>query len=165
MEKADVNYDSFRFSDIDRSRFFSDISGRAEEKRKSEPEPNPKHNTTEKHPSPNRSRGPRGLWWERSKFGPLCFPKLCLAQLDRKSFIHHVYNIGAAVNKRDFQKYIIDVYGESPDFPWESNPTFAVYRHSNNRKWFALLMDNPKLRLARGRYYRYCQSQDRKSVV
>lgn len=65
------------------------------------------------------------------------------------------------MNKRDFQKYIIDVYGESPDFPWESNPTFAVYRHSNNRKWFALLMDNPKLRLARGRYYRYCQSQMR----
>ena len=51
------------------------------------------------------------------------------------------------MNKQDFQKYIFDVYGVTPDFPWESNPTFAVYRHSNNRKWFALVMDIPKSRL------------------
>ena len=51
------------------------------------------------------------------------------------------------MNKQDFQKYIIDVYGVTPDFPWESNPTFAVYRHTNNRKWFALVMDIPKSRL------------------
>ena len=61
VEKADVNYDSFRFSDIDRSRFVSDMSGRGEDKRKSEPEQDTKHYTTEKRPSPNRSRGPRGL--------------------------------------------------------------------------------------------------------
>ena len=47
------------------------------------------------------------------------------------------------MNKQDFQKYIFEVYGVTPDFPWESNPTFAVYRHSNNRKWFALVMDIP----------------------
>lgn len=52
-----------------------------------------------------------------------------------------------ALNKQDFQKYIFEVYGVMPDFPWESNPTFAVYRHSNNRKWFALVMDIPKSRL------------------
>ena len=51
------------------------------------------------------------------------------------------------MNKQDFQKYIFDVYGVTPDFPWESDPTFAVYRHSNNRKWFALVMDIPKSRL------------------
>ena len=61
VEKADVNYDSFRFSDIDRSRFVSDMSGRAEDKRKSEPEPNQKHDTTEYRPPSPRSRGPRGL--------------------------------------------------------------------------------------------------------
>ncbi|MBR1483084.1 MAG: hypothetical protein IJ598_08985 [Ruminococcus sp.] len=32
VEKADINYDSFRFNDIDHSRFVSDLSGRAEEK-------------------------------------------------------------------------------------------------------------------------------------
>ena len=51
------------------------------------------------------------------------------------------------MNKQDFQKYIHDVYGVTPDFPWECNHTFAVYRHSNNRKWFALVMDIPKSRL------------------
>jgi type IV secretory pathway TraG/TraD family ATPase VirD4 len=61
VEKADVNYDSFRFSDIDRSRFVSDMSGRAEDKRKNELEPNSKHDTTEYRPPSPRSRGPRGL--------------------------------------------------------------------------------------------------------
>ena len=61
VEKANVNYDSFRFSDIDRSRFVSDMSGRAEDKRKNEPEPNPKHDTTDYRPPSPRSRGPRGL--------------------------------------------------------------------------------------------------------
>ena len=51
------------------------------------------------------------------------------------------------MNKPELQKYISDIYGVSPDFPWESNPTFAVYRHASNRKWFALVMDIPKIRL------------------
>ena len=61
VEKADVNYDSFRFSDIDRSRFVSNMSGRAENRSKSGPEPNSKHHTTEYRPPLPRSRGPRGL--------------------------------------------------------------------------------------------------------
>lgn len=51
------------------------------------------------------------------------------------------------MNKQDFQKYIPDVYGVTPDFPWESIPDAAVYRHKNNRKWFALVMTIPKTRL------------------
>ncbi len=51
------------------------------------------------------------------------------------------------MNKIDFKTYIADTYGTEPDFPWESNPTFAVYRHSHNRKWFALVMDIPRSRL------------------
>ena len=57
------------------------------------------------------------------------------------------FSRGAALNKQALQKYILDVYGVTPDFPWESNPTFAVYRHTNNRKWFALVMDIPSSRL------------------
>ena len=49
VEKVDVNYDSFRFSDIDRSRFVSNISGRAEEKPKTEPEQH-RHEPTEYTP-------------------------------------------------------------------------------------------------------------------
>ena len=51
------------------------------------------------------------------------------------------------MNKKEFMDYIEGTYGVSPDFPWESSPTFAVYRHSNNKKWFALVMDIPKSRL------------------
>ena len=51
------------------------------------------------------------------------------------------------MNKMDFKIYIEDTYGIIPDYPWESNPTFAVFRHTNNRKWFALVMDIPKARL------------------
>ena len=55
--------------------------------------------------------------------------------------------VASEMNKPEFQKYIFDTYGVSPDFPWESNPTFAVYRHASNRKWFALVMDIPKEKL------------------
>ena len=51
------------------------------------------------------------------------------------------------MNKQEFSDYIADVYGVTPDYPWESNPTFAVYRHKNNQKWFALVMDIPKEKL------------------
>ena len=34
-----------------------------------------------------------------------------------------------------------------PDYPWMKNPNFAVFRHSNNQKWFALIMDIPRSRL------------------
>ena len=51
------------------------------------------------------------------------------------------------MNKPEFRDYIADVYGVTPDYPWESNPTFAVYRHKNNQKWFALVMDIPKEKL------------------
>ena len=75
------------------------------------------------------------------------------------------FNRGAALNKQDFQKYVLNVYGVIPDFPWESNPTFAVYRHTNNRKWFALVMDIPKsrlgLRLEKGIFPAYHMSKDK----
>lgn len=51
------------------------------------------------------------------------------------------------MNKIELQKYIAEVYNTEPDFPWESNPTFAVYRHRSNKKWFALVMDIPKSKL------------------
>ena len=51
------------------------------------------------------------------------------------------------MNKRELQKYIAETYNTDPDFPWESNPTFAVYRHRSNQKWFALVMDVPKSKL------------------
>ena len=30
---------------------------------------------------------------------------------------------------------------------WEKYPTFAVYRHQNNKKWFAVIMEIPKSKI------------------
>lgn len=45
-----------------------------------------------------------------------------------------------------FDKYITEVYGVTAEYPWVNAPSFAVYRHSNNNKWFAVVMDIPKSR-------------------
>ena len=51
------------------------------------------------------------------------------------------------MNKTELQNHIAEAYSTAPDFPWESTPDAAVYRHENNRKWFALVMTIPKTRL------------------
>ncbi len=38
-------------------------------------------------------------------------------------------------------KYIIDSYGAEPEFLWSKFPHYAVYRHKDNKKWFAIIMD------------------------
>ena len=44
-------------------------------------------------------------------------------------------------------KYITDTYGAVGEYMWEKYPTFAVYRHRNNKKWFAVIMEIPKSKL------------------
>ena len=44
-------------------------------------------------------------------------------------------------------KYITDTYGAVGEYMWEKYPTFAVYRHQNNKKWFAVIMEIPKSKL------------------
>ena len=39
-------------------------------------------------------------------------------------------------------KHITDTYGAVAEYMWEKYPTFAVYRHENNKKWFAESKDN-----------------------
>jgi predicted DNA-binding protein (MmcQ/YjbR family) len=39
--------------------------------------------------------------------------------------------------------YIDKKYEAKPDYPWEKFPDYAVFRHSGNEKWFALLMEIP----------------------
>ena len=36
--------------------------------------------------------------------------------------------------------YIKDQYGVEPEFPWPKYNEHAVYRHGDNKKWFALIM-------------------------
>ena len=50
--------------------------------------------------------------------------------------------------KRKFlESFIKEEYDIPPEFPWIKYPTFAVYRHGENKKWFAVIMDIPKSKL------------------
>ncbi len=46
-------------------------------------------------------------------------------------------------------KYIDEQYFAKPEYLWEKTPEAAAFRHSGNKKWFALIMEisKDKLRL------------------
>ena len=48
------------------------------------------------------------------------------------------------MNRGALDKYIKETYGIMAEFPWLSAPTFAVYRHKSNNKWFAVILEIPK---------------------
>ena len=51
------------------------------------------------------------------------------------------------MNRNDLDKYITDTYGAVAEYVWEKHPTFAIYRHQNNNKWFAVIMEIPKSKI------------------
>ena len=44
-------------------------------------------------------------------------------------------------------EYIKKKYSVSPEYPWKRDNTSAVFRHSDNNKWFALVMEVGKDKL------------------
>ena len=42
------------------------------------------------------------------------------------------------MDKRTIIDYIIKKYGTSPEYLWKRYPDYAVFRHEDNSKWFAL---------------------------
>jgi len=48
------------------------------------------------------------------------------------------------LDRATFDKYIEKTYGVNSEFPWMQYPSFAVYRHGHNQKWFAVVMTLPK---------------------
>ncbi len=40
----------------------------------------------------------------------------------------------------ELEKYIFDKYGVIGEHPWAKYPEYEVFRHSDNRKWFAVFM-------------------------
>ena len=44
------------------------------------------------------------------------------------------------MNRQDFLGFCLDAYGTEPDYPFEDDFDTAVLRHSDNRKWYALVM-------------------------
>ena len=51
------------------------------------------------------------------------------------------------MNRNELEQFIKDTYVVETNFPWDSAPTFEVFRHPNNQKWFALIMDVSKNKL------------------
>ncbi|MDD5889480.1 MAG: MmcQ/YjbR family DNA-binding protein [Ruminococcus sp.] len=51
------------------------------------------------------------------------------------------------MNFESLVKSITEIFSEEPDNPFKNDNVSTVFRHSNNNKWFALLMKIPKNRL------------------
>ena len=51
------------------------------------------------------------------------------------------------MNRQELEKYILDTYGVSPEYPWIKYPFFSVFRHESNQKWFAVIMTIDKSKL------------------
>lgn len=45
------------------------------------------------------------------------------------------------MNRNELIAYIQNNYGVIPEYPWARAPTFATFKHGNNGKWFAVIMD------------------------
>lgn len=52
-----------------------------------------------------------------------------------------------SVNRAELERFILENYNAEPDFPWIKYPSYEVFRHSSNQKWFALIMDVPRSKL------------------
>ena len=51
------------------------------------------------------------------------------------------------MNREELEAYILNHYSTEPDYPWADTPRAAVFRHTGNRKWFALMMEVPREKL------------------
>ena len=51
------------------------------------------------------------------------------------------------MTRAELTRCIFDTYGVEPDYPFHGDDTSAVFRHSGNRKWFALVMNIPAQKL------------------
>lgn len=45
-----------------------------------------------------------------------------------------------SINSELVIRYIEETYGTEPEFLWAKYPDDAVFRHSNNKKWFAAML-------------------------
>lgn len=51
------------------------------------------------------------------------------------------------MNREQIIEFIAKTYGEAAEYPWTRYPRSMIFRHSDNRKWFALVMDISKQKL------------------
>lgn len=51
------------------------------------------------------------------------------------------------MNKEQLRRFIKERYDVEDEYPWLKYPGHAVFRHLDNRKWFALVMSIPQQKL------------------
>ena len=51
------------------------------------------------------------------------------------------------MTRKEFFELMEDEFAVEPDYPFDKDFDSAVWRHKDNRKWFALLMKVPRFRL------------------
>lgn len=51
------------------------------------------------------------------------------------------------MNRIELEQYILATYSAESDYPWLKFPNYKVFRHSTNKKWFALIMNVQKNKL------------------
>jgi len=47
------------------------------------------------------------------------------------------------MNRSELEEYITNRYGTAAEHPWEQYPEFSVFRRTDNKKWFAVIMKLP----------------------
>lgn len=51
------------------------------------------------------------------------------------------------MKRNELEAFISEMYNADADYPWLKYPNYEVFRHCNNQKWFALIMDVPRNKL------------------
>lgn len=51
------------------------------------------------------------------------------------------------MNRQKLVDYVLQTYDITGEFLWSNNPSYQVFRHKDNKKWFAVIMDIPKSKL------------------
>ena len=51
------------------------------------------------------------------------------------------------MTKQQFLEHCLNTYSTSPDYPFDEDFETAVLRHSDNKKWYALVMRIPRSKL------------------
>lgn len=51
------------------------------------------------------------------------------------------------MNRAQLETFLTETYEADIDHPWARYPNYQVFRHRNNKKWFALIMDVPQNKL------------------
>lgn len=49
--------------------------------------------------------------------------------------------------RKEIEKYINKKYDILQEYPWDDSPNSTTFKHKNNLKWFALIMEIPYNRL------------------